>query len=292
MISFQVSFFSLLFLVCTIGVVVAGFAVLLTRVTPNRERLARISKDLDAGSADLQKLRDAVSPLRRAEKGVQAGMQKARRAMANRDAAPPPLVGVAASFPLIAARQGPDATGVLADVRSARAFLEDSSETLGAVAKVLRTYRELLNDAPTMWPVQGTRGIITTRFGWTTNPFSGLGYLHEGVDIAWNLGTPITAAANGVVEQTGSNDNLGNFVTLRHKHGFKTQYLHLLRIAVRKGDSVRHGDVIGYLGNTGLSTGPHVDYRVRLGNNCLDPMNFLSIPPDLKKTGPLPTAGD
>jgi murein DD-endopeptidase MepM/ murein hydrolase activator NlpD len=128
-----------------------------------------------------------------------------------------------------------------------------------------------------LWPLKGKQGVITTRFGWTINPFTRLGYLHLGVDIAWGMGTPIVAAANGVVVQTGYTDESGNFVAIQHKYGFMTRYFHMVRIATHQGAYVHQGDVIGYLGATGLATGPHVHYEVHLGNQYLDPMNFLSI---------------
>jgi len=135
-----------------------------------------------------------------------------------------------------------------------------------------------------LWPLKGVHGIITTRFGWTIHPFTHMGYLHLGVDIAWAMGTPVEAAANGVVIQTGYNDDLGNFVSIQHKYGFMTRYLHMMRVVTRKGRHVNRGDIIGYVGTTGLSTGPHLHYEVHLGPNYVDPMNFLSIPPDLDTT--------
>ncbi|MCX7039690.1 MAG: M23 family metallopeptidase, partial [Spirochaetes bacterium] len=102
-----------------------------------------------------------------------------------------------------------------------------------------------------------------------------------GVDIAWGPGVPIVATANGEVAQTGYSEQLGNYVTLKHKYGFFTKYGHLSGIATRKGAKVNRGDTIGYLGSTGLSTGPHLHYEVRLGADYVDPQNFLSIKPDL-----------
>jgi murein DD-endopeptidase MepM/ murein hydrolase activator NlpD len=113
------------------------------------------------------------------------------------------------------------------------------------------------------------------------HPFTHIGYLHTGVDIAWGSGVPVVATANGTVRQVGWTDDLGNFVVIEHKYGFFTKYAHLSGFATRTGNKVNRGDTIGYLGNTGLSTGPHLHYEVRLGSNYVDPMNFLSIKPDL-----------
>jgi murein DD-endopeptidase MepM/ murein hydrolase activator NlpD len=129
--------------------------------------------------------------------------------------------------------------------------------------------------------LKNVRGNVTTRYGWTIHPFTNLGYLHTGVDIAWPAGVPVVATANGEVAQVGWSDQLGNFVVLRHKYGYFTKYAHLQYAIARKGAKVNRGDTIGYLGNTGLSTGPHLHYEVRLGADYVDPQNFLSIKPDL-----------
>jgi murein DD-endopeptidase MepM/ murein hydrolase activator NlpD len=113
------------------------------------------------------------------------------------------------------------------------------------------------------------------------NTFTKFGYLHTGVDIAWGEGTPVMATADGTVIQTGWTEDFGWNVTIQHKYGFYTRYAHLRSFAgKRKGDLVSQGDIIGYVGSTGLSTGPHLHYEVRLGSSYLDPMRFLSMSSD------------
>ena len=279
--NFQISFFSLIFFTCLIGVIVAGFGLLISHFRPLNERLQQVSVDLRNSDVAIQNLRDEVSALRKAEKTFQVSLQSVRKSMANPDPFTPTGTSeVAALFPSVEApAQGNLAE--LADLKNTASLMDTSTQTLDEIGKVLKTYKELLADTPTLWPLKGVHGIITTRFGWTINPFTQMGYLHLGVDIAWGMGTPIQAAANGTVVQTGYNDDLGNFVTIQHKYGFMTRYLHMMRVATWKGARVNRGDVIGYVGTTGLSTGPHLHYEVHLGGNYVDPMNFLSIPPDL-----------
>jgi murein DD-endopeptidase MepM/ murein hydrolase activator NlpD len=291
--NFQISFFSLIFFTCLIGVILAGFSLLVTHFQPMNDRLQQVSLNLRDSETSIQNLRDEVSALRKAEKGFKVSLQTVRKSMAN----PDPFMAtgateVASLFPATESH-GQGNLKELADLKNTASLMDTSTETLDEVGKVLKTYKELLADTPTLWPLKGVHGIITTRFGWTIHPFTHMGYLHLGVDIAWAMGTPVQAAANGIVIQTGYNDDLGNFVAIQHKYGFMTRYLHMMRVVTRKGSHVNRGDTIGYVGTTGLSTGPHLHYEVHLGGNYVDPMNFLSIPPDLDATKSLGiAAGD
>lgn len=282
--NFQISFFSLIFFTCVIGIVVAGFALLATHFTPMNERLKQVSADLRDSETAIQSLRDEVSALRKAERGFNVSVQTVRDSLTNPDPFTPAGTSAVTALFRTPETRGQGNLKELADLKNTTSLMDSSTETLDEIGKVLKTYKELLADTPTLWPLKGVHGIITTRFGWTIHPFTHMGYLHLGVDIAWAMGTPVQAAANGIVVQTGYNDDLGNFVAIQHKYGFMTRYLHMMRVATYKGAHVSRGDVIGWVGTTGLSTGPHLHYEVHLGGNYVDPMNFLSIPPDLDAT--------
>jgi murein DD-endopeptidase MepM/ murein hydrolase activator NlpD len=105
---------------------------------------------------------------------------------------------------------------------------------------------------------------------------------HHGVDYGAPVGTPVMTTADGVVIETGYNHGEGNFIRIRHSSRIETMYLHLSRFAkdIRRGKQVTQGNVIGYVGMTGLATGPHLDYRVKDGDNWLDPLKLKSITPD------------
>lgn len=105
---------------------------------------------------------------------------------------------------------------------------------------------------------------------------------HHGVDYGAPIGTPVMTTADGVVVETGYNHGEGNFIRIRHSSRIETMYLHLSRFAknLKRGKQVTQGDVIGYVGMTGLATGPHLDYRVKDGDNWLDPLKLKSITPD------------
>ena len=105
---------------------------------------------------------------------------------------------------------------------------------------------------------------------------------HHGVDYGAPVGTPVMTTADGVVMQTGYDRGEGNFIRIRHTSRIETMYLHLSRFAknIKRGTKVTQGDVIGYVGATGLVTGPHLDYRVSDGGKWLDPLKLKSITPD------------
>ncbi|MGO9410626.1 MAG: peptidoglycan DD-metalloendopeptidase family protein [Spirochaetia bacterium] len=279
--NFQISFFTLIFVTITLGVVLVGFFLLATNFTYTNEKITKVSLDLQSNETTMQNLKDEISGIRKAGRSFKASMDNVMSVIGNQDyLSSVSSGGVGASY--LAPEDGEVGNlKELADLKSMTSLMESSVEPLDEINKVLSTYKELLADTPTMWPLKGVRGNITTRFGWTIHPFTHLGYLHTGVDIAWALGTPVEATANGTVVQTGYTEDAGNFITIQHKYGFTTRYLHLLEIVTRKGTHVNRGDTIGYVGSTGLSTGPHLHYEVRLGANYVDPMNFLSITPDL-----------
>lgn len=117
-----------------------------------------------------------------------------------------------------------------------------------------------------VWPTSGT---VTSGFGprW--------GRMHEGLDIAAPTGTPVTAAASGTVIVAGGQGGYGNLVVIDHGGGLATAYAHQSRLAVQVGDSVTQGGVVGYVGSTGNSTGPHLHFEVRVGGAARDPVPYL-----------------
>jgi murein DD-endopeptidase MepM/ murein hydrolase activator NlpD len=101
------------------------------------------------------------------------------------------------------------------------------------------------------------------------------GSLHPGIDIGVGFGTPIHAAASGIVILAGPDGGYGNFVVIDHGNNLATAYAHQESIAVTVGQHVNQGDVIGYVGSTGFSTGPHLHFEVRINGNPVDPLGYL-----------------
>ncbi len=137
--------------------------------------------------------------------------------------------------------------------------------------------KEVLRNIPSIWPVGNGFGHITSKFGYRRDPFSRVVKFHSGVDIAHWPGTPVIAAADGVVVSTEYSGGYGRVVKIAHKYGFTTVYAHLMRSYVVPGQKVKKGDIIGAMGNSGRATGYHLHYEVRIGTEIVDPIPFLSI---------------
>jgi len=131
-----------------------------------------------------------------------------------------------------------------------------------------------LVDAPSLWPVEGK---VTSSFGEREDPFNGEGAFHAGIDISAGFGEAIHATGDGVVEFAALGNGYGREVVIDHGNGIKTIYGHMSGFAVTAGDQVRRGQVIGYIGMSGRSTGPHVHYEVRIQNVPVNPHKYLRL---------------
>ncbi|MCW5959766.1 MAG: M23 family metallopeptidase [Pyrinomonadaceae bacterium] len=129
---------------------------------------------------------------------------------------------------------------------------------------------------PTMW---SHLGKINNEYGFRRNPFGGRSYeFHAGMDIDGDRGDIIVAPANGTVVTAGWQGGYGNLIEIDHGNGLTTRYGHLSKIEVQVGDSLQRGQMIGQIGSTGRSTGPHLHYELRLGEKSINPRRFL--PPE------------
>lgn len=130
----------------------------------------------------------------------------------------------------------------------------------------------ILSHAPNLWPVDGH---VTGSFGERIDPFNGEGAFHRGVDISTAYGTPVIAPADGVVTYAEFFNGYGRLIELDHGHGFITRYGHLSAFAVAAGQTVQRGQIIGYVGLTGRSTGPHLHYEVWINHTPVNPYKYL-----------------
>jgi murein DD-endopeptidase MepM/ murein hydrolase activator NlpD len=165
------------------------------------------------------------------------------------------------------------ATQLSASTAEVQKQAQEREKNLIVLQDAASQYNSLLAETPSLWPAYG---LITSEFGWRSNPFGGSsGEEHDGVDIAAPYGTAIRATADGRVEQAGWNGSYGISVTLYHRAGIETLYGHMSRMIVSVGQQVKKGQVIGYEGSTGRTTGAHVHYQVMVNGNPVDPMTYL-----------------
>ncbi len=140
------------------------------------------------------------------------------------------------------------------------------------VYKKLSSILDLKRHTPSIWP---THGYISSGFGYRKHPIKRYVEFHRGLDIANGSGTPIYATADGVVDFTGWQGGYGRYVSIDHGYGFKTKYGHLLEILVEVGQNVKRGDIIARMGRTGMSTGNHLHYEVRILNKAVNPIHYI-----------------
>jgi len=143
---------------------------------------------------------------------------------------------------------------------------------LSILAQKFVAQSQLLSCTPSIAPV---RGILTDGFGGRSDPFTGEAGTHNAVDISSAVGQPVRAPADGVVVKAEWANGYGNVVYISHGYGYSTRYGHLSSYAIHPGQRVKRGDIIGYVGSTGRSTGPHLHYEVRLNNNPVNPLAYI-----------------
>ena len=138
--------------------------------------------------------------------------------------------------------------------------------------RALRENRDALASMPSIWPVVG---FISSSFGGRSSPFGGGGQFHKGLDISNRMGTPVLAPAQGAVILAARDGAYGNSVEINHGGGIVTKYGHMQRWAVQPGQWVKRGEIIGYIGMSGRTTGPHLHYEVRLNGVPVNPMRYI-----------------
>ncbi len=161
------------------------------------------------------------------------------------------------------------------DRRPLHVRVHDLSEDVNELHTVLSKMRKTLDCRPTIMPVKDKAIWITSGFGWRKGPFTGLREFHKGLDISGRKGAPIIATASGVVDKVGYNRFKGKFVRIKHDDRFTTVYGHLMKYIVKKRQTVERGEIIGYMGTTGMSTGYHLHYVVIDNKKKVNPYNFI-----------------
>ncbi len=278
--NFHLSIFSLVFGALLFAGVIAVLFVARADIGHMGGLLTKSARNLQSSQASLQQIQGRIGNLIQVSKVFETAMHKTMDSVGLK---PSQSDGPASASP-VPSLAGLSGTGSsttrkeAAELHSLTLAMSDSVQSIRRVVAFYQSHERLLTELPTMWPVRGGHGVITTFFGPAIHPFTHRMYLHTGVDIAYSEGTPIVAAANGVVITTAYQPlGYGNNVFIRHQFGFYTRYAHLMRIYVHEGEHVKQGQVIGLLGTTGLSTGPHLHFEVWLGNQVIDPMRFLNI---------------
>ncbi|PKN12255.1 MAG: peptidase M23 [Deltaproteobacteria bacterium HGW-Deltaproteobacteria-4] len=165
-----------------------------------------------------------------------------------------------------------DMSNLQQQIDQIRASIDLRRESQEEVRGFLTEQSSLLSSKPNGLPA---RGWLTSNFGIRNSPFSGKRTMHEGIDIAARIGTPVYATAAGIVSRAQIENGYGKLIVIDHGYGYKTYYGHNSKLVVKVGQRVKRGDLISASGNTGTSTGPHVHYEVRLNGVPLNPRKFI-----------------
>ncbi|MEO6671383.1 MAG: M23 family metallopeptidase [Ferruginibacter sp.] len=150
-------------------------------------------------------------------------------------------------------------------------------QSYDSISKLISKQDVKLASIPAIQPVSNKQlDRIASGFGMRIDPVYGTPKMHKGLDFTAPQGTPIYAAGNGTVSESGfSEGGYGNHVEINHGYGYETVYGHMVKVKVRRGQKVKRGDVIGWVGSTGKSTGPHCHYEVHINGNAVDPVYFF-----------------
>lgn len=147
-----------------------------------------------------------------------------------------------------------------------------SLESVGEIRDFLSQQKDVFLATPAGWPVDGR---VTSPFGERDHPQSGEPKFHTGIDIAAEPGTPVRSTADGIVSFSGWSGGGGNLAVIEHGLGFSTYYAHNRMVVVKVGQKVKRGDVIGYVGSTGNSTGPHLHYEIIRSGKVVNPLSYI-----------------
>jgi len=152
-----------------------------------------------------------------------------------------------------------------------------SKKSYNEIEKLIKNQDEKMASMPAIQPVSNKQlNRVASGFGLRIDPVYGTPKMHKGLDFSAPQGTPIYATGDGVIKLAGSSEGgYGNHVIINHGYGYETLYGHMVRVKARTGQKVKRGEVIGWVGSTGKSTGPHCHYEVHINNQAVDPVYFF-----------------
>jgi len=281
----QVTVLSIFLFLLVTGSIVGAFFWYSASYNSTRNILAGKDNSLKEAKASLEQLRDETALLLREARNFENAFSSAFSALGSELNSPKSSGGDLDSFFNI--RETPE--GLLQevdDIRRLSAYLSSAAVPVKEIGAMLSSQSALLSEIPSIWPIRGGMGHISMFFGQNENPFSGQQYIHKGIDIStYRSGDPVVTTADGQVVTIDYVEDFGNYILIKHKHGYYTRYAHLLSSRVRVGQRVQQGEVIGYIGNTGLSTGPHLHYEIHIGSDVVDPYRYINFRSSIAKQG-------
>jgi hypothetical protein len=279
-VNIQVSLFTLVFSGLFIVGLMVSFFWFTTNYSGNQQQLVSSKSKLREKEASLEVIREEIDTLMKVAGSFTETLSKALTSFGIETSTNESLArsqgDLSSFFNMI--ETDSNSGNEIGDLKKLRVSLDSAVEPLNEITDVLLSQRALLTDIPTLWPLKGVRGRVTNPYGPAIHPFTGEWYLHKGLDIGYGMGAPIVATANGkIIAKDYEEHGYGNYLVIQHKYGFDTKYAHMQNIYVKAGQVVKQGEIIGTMGNSGLSDGPHLHYEVRIGSQVLDPAKFINM---------------
>lgn len=249
-----------------------GYEEYLSHKKEQEARLQNLLADNEKMLRDMSEIRTLETKLRRAvirSSGDRDFSDSLDKAGSKDDPAGPAYLG----------QGGPMADIGMMDVvgaqnKNLKAQIHEQKTKMNELLSILEKRYDSGSSLPDLWPTEG--GTISSYYGTRMKPMGGSGQdWHPGIDIAVDYGTPIYAAAAGTIDTAGWVSGYGRYVRIQHAHGYTTAYGHMSGIAVAPGQQVRKGEIIGFAGSTGYSTGPHLHFEVQVDGQTVDPLYML-----------------
>lgn len=278
--NFQISLFTISFLVLLLSGIVITFFVTTSRYSLTKREVESLQKSQEVSVTALKLLKKEITSLDTTVEGYKGNIKDIIKLLGasqseNIFGLGGPETEIKNLSEILGFTNTNDYRTELETIQKINEDISTSKRVLQNFMKFLAAREEIIQKIPNNWPIIGG-GFITSGFGMRRSPFSGNLAVHQGVDISWWPGAPIRASADGVVVFSGMKGGYGRTVQIQHEYGFQTLYGHLSSISAYEGKQIKKGEILGFLGRTGRSTGFHLHYEVRIGTKAVDPMIFMT----------------
>jgi murein DD-endopeptidase MepM/ murein hydrolase activator NlpD len=278
--NFQISLFTISFLILLLAGIIATFFISTSRYTLAKKEMEILQDAQEGNVVTMKMLKEEISNLNNSVNEYRNNIKDIIKLLGasqseNIFGLGGPETEIKNISEIMGLKSKDDYQTELETIKRINTDIMASKKVLQNFTKFLAAREEIIQKIPNNWPIIGG-GFITSRFGMRRSPFTGKWAMHQGVDISWWPGAPIRSSADGTVVYSGMKGGYGRTVQIQHEYGFQTLYAHLSRISVFEGKNVQKGEIIGFLGRTGRSTGFHLHYEVRIGTKAVDPMVFMT----------------
>lgn len=278
--NFQISLFTIFFLVVILSGVVVTFFVSTSRYTLTKKEMEKLVSAQEGNANALRMFEEEISSLDQAVVDYKTNIKDIIKLLGasqseNIFGMGGPETEIKNLSEIMGLQSKSSYEDEIETIKRINADIVASERVLENFKKFLAAREEIIQKIPNNWPIIGG-GFITSPFGMRRSPFTGKLAVHQGVDVSWWPGAPIRATADGVVVFAGMKGGYGRTVQIQHDYGFQTLYAHCSSLRVYEGQKVKKGEIIAFLGRTGRATGFHLHYEVRIGTKAVDPMIFMT----------------